>query len=455
MFKKCQTTESKLPYYEYTGPMEQSPNDHRQHRLIRLPNGMTVLCTNDPQAETAAASLRVNVGSMSEPSSFPGIAHLLEHMLYLGSAKYPVDSFNVGNLETLKGSAEQTNVSLADEVRKFYDMYYSASIMKLTVIGNHKLDQLTEWAVSKFSAVKDKGDTSIKLDSHPVGPNELGKVIFYESLEDSNEITLEFPVPNMDPLFTKLRIDNFIRGFRSKLEELSDDDIQEMKDSLIISILDKCKSISEQAKSDWGHIENGRYDFDYDEKLAEKVRLVTKEDILEAWDRCVNPNTMAENYTRIDYYAWPQKMWSPQSEDYIKYPETILALYGCLEYDGIASGELADVAEAVALIHAGIELSEDDTDSLASRLYSLYNGSNSELKSKTALEMAVEQMENDKSQTNTTARYKSQNDYHEIGMRRTPEGTWIIGDISTFKAANGLHPLPEPVEKLVPKYSNV
>ncbi|KAJ2519825.1 hypothetical protein H4217_002430 [Coemansia sp. RSA 1939] len=165
---------------------------------------------------------------------------------------------------------------------------------------------------------------------------------------------------------------------------------------------------------------------------------------------------MTENYTRIDYYAWPQKMWSPQSEDLVKYPETILALYGCLEYDGITSGGLADVAEAVALIRTGIDMSESDTDSLAPRLYSLYHDSNSELKSKTALEMAVKQIENSKRWTGTTAiQYKSQNDYHDIGMRKTLEGTWMIRDIDTFKAANGLHPLPESVEKLVPKYSDV
>ncbi|KAJ1727835.1 hypothetical protein LPJ72_005743, partial [Coemansia sp. Benny D160-2] len=61
LFAQRQTVESRSPYYEYTGPMEQSPNDHRQHRLIRLPNGMSALCTYDPQAETAAASLAVNV----------------------------------------------------------------------------------------------------------------------------------------------------------------------------------------------------------------------------------------------------------------------------------------------------------------------------------------------------------------------------------------------------------
>ncbi|KAJ2692167.1 metalloprotease [Coemansia sp. RSA 1285] len=795
LFAQRQTVESKSSYYEYTGPMEQSSNDHRQHRLIRLPNGMSALCTYDPQAESAAASLAVNVASLSDPPSFLGMAHFLEHMLFMGS-EHPFSLFDMGNLETLKAAANQANVSLADEVRKFYDTYYSASIMKLAVVGNHTLDQLTEWAVSMFSAVKDKGDTSIKLDSHPVGPNELGKVIFYETLEDSNIITLEFPVPNTEskyrqlpnvfipenlqmsdtssidtdsdssnkhpellrlsdklelwfkqdtqfhtphgavyitiepkhlpstplesvlgsiysmcmdsvltkelygvetggmkyfawasessldigvggfkekmpllldmimhritnfelkredyemyrlkleksfsqyqysdarrnammwhslvtnspayhykerehallnsvtfektqeyiagllnhtfvkmlvsgqftetealeisdnvvntigsahlekeqmhnvytvdispgsymysfvmsdegaenggvasivycgeggdlndtialmvidsmlnnlffegvrtkeqlgyavsatlkessdgyssvqfllqgehnPMYAKLRIDNFIRGFRGKLEEMSDDSIQEKIGALSKSLLEKHKSIGEEALSDWDVIEGGWYNFDSNHKLVKKLRLVTKEDILGAWDRSINPTTAAENYTRIDYYAWPQKMWSPQSEDLVKYPETIIALYGCLKYDGIASGELADVAEAVALIQAGIELPESDTDSLASRLHQLYNDSNSTLNSKTALEMAIEHIENDKRQTDTTTRYESQNDYHEIGMRKTPEGTWMISDIDTFKAANGLHPLPEPIEELVPKYSGV
>ncbi|KAJ2519038.1 metalloprotease [Coemansia sp. RSA 1939] len=258
-----------------------------------------------------------------------------------------------------------------------------------------------------------------------------------------------------NPMYAKLRIDNFIRGFRGKLEEMSDDSIQEKIGALSKSLLEKHKSIGEEALSDWDVIEGGWYNFDSNHKLVKKLRLVTKEDILGAWDRSINPTTAAENYTRIDYYAWPQKMWSPQSEDLVKYPETIIALYGCLKYDGIASGELADVAEAVALIQAGIELPESDTDSLASRLHQLYNDSNSTLNSKTALEMAIEHIENDKRQTDTTTRYESQNDYHEIGMRKTPEGTWMISDIDTFKAANGLHPLPEPIEELVPKYSGV
>ncbi|KAJ1795927.1 metalloprotease, partial [Coemansia sp. RSA 2399] len=82
-FLQRKTVESKLPYHEYAGSMEQSPNDKRQHRLIRLPNGMSALCTHDPQAEAAAASLSINIGSIADPPSFHGMAHFLEHMLFM------------------------------------------------------------------------------------------------------------------------------------------------------------------------------------------------------------------------------------------------------------------------------------------------------------------------------------------------------------------------------------
>ncbi|KAJ1745584.1 metalloprotease, partial [Coemansia sp. RSA 1591] len=90
-FVERQTT-SNLTYYMFDGPLEQSVGDTRQHQLIKLPNNMVVLCTSDPDSAKAAASLSVNVGSMADPKEFPGMAHFLEHMLFMGSAKYPTEN---------------------------------------------------------------------------------------------------------------------------------------------------------------------------------------------------------------------------------------------------------------------------------------------------------------------------------------------------------------------------
>jgi nardilysin len=40
----------------------------------------------------AAASLCVNVGSFSDPPDLPGLAHFLEHMVFMGSDKYPQEN---------------------------------------------------------------------------------------------------------------------------------------------------------------------------------------------------------------------------------------------------------------------------------------------------------------------------------------------------------------------------
>ncbi|KAJ2796551.1 metalloprotease [Coemansia guatemalensis] len=84
-FESRLTAESRMPYKEYTGPLEQSAKDKCQYRLLRLPNNMMVTCVSDPDTETAAAALTVGVGSHADPDDALGLAHLVEHMLGLVS----------------------------------------------------------------------------------------------------------------------------------------------------------------------------------------------------------------------------------------------------------------------------------------------------------------------------------------------------------------------------------
>jgi len=66
-----------------------SPNDDYQYRLLTLPNDMEVLLISDPATAKAAASLDIAVGSGDNPPGRGGLAHFLEHMLFLGTDKYP------------------------------------------------------------------------------------------------------------------------------------------------------------------------------------------------------------------------------------------------------------------------------------------------------------------------------------------------------------------------------
>ncbi len=69
--------------------VEKSPNDRHSYEYLVLDNALRVLLVSDSQTDQAAASLDVNVGSGADPEGREGLAHFLEHMLFLGTAKYP------------------------------------------------------------------------------------------------------------------------------------------------------------------------------------------------------------------------------------------------------------------------------------------------------------------------------------------------------------------------------
>jgi insulysin len=64
----------------------------RQTLKIRLSNGLEAYLIEDPEATQAGAVLTVQAGSWNDPDKYPGIAHFLEHMLFLGTEKYPIES---------------------------------------------------------------------------------------------------------------------------------------------------------------------------------------------------------------------------------------------------------------------------------------------------------------------------------------------------------------------------
>lgn len=69
-----------------------SSEDKRDYCAFELANGMRALAISDPITDKASASLNVHVGSMTDPWELPGLAHFLEHMLFLGTEKYPVEN---------------------------------------------------------------------------------------------------------------------------------------------------------------------------------------------------------------------------------------------------------------------------------------------------------------------------------------------------------------------------
>lgn len=69
--------------------MKQSPNDLKKYQSLTLDNGLRVLLVHNEETDKCAAALAVNAGHFNDPQDRQGLAHFLEHMLFLGTQKYP------------------------------------------------------------------------------------------------------------------------------------------------------------------------------------------------------------------------------------------------------------------------------------------------------------------------------------------------------------------------------
>jgi insulysin len=69
--------------------LEQSPNDKREYKMFKLANEMRCLIISDPKADKSAGCMDVGVGYGHDPLEWFGLAHFLEHMLFMGTKKYP------------------------------------------------------------------------------------------------------------------------------------------------------------------------------------------------------------------------------------------------------------------------------------------------------------------------------------------------------------------------------
>lgn len=97
--------------------IRKSPADDRTYRYAQLPNGVKCLAISDPQTDMSAAAMSVKAGSFSDPEDIQGLSHFLEHMLFLGTEKYP----NEQTYESfIKANAGNTNAYTAHTQTNYY-----------------------------------------------------------------------------------------------------------------------------------------------------------------------------------------------------------------------------------------------------------------------------------------------------------------------------------------------
>lgn len=142
-----------------------SQQDSKNYHGLILENGVKVLLVSDPTALKSSACMCVDVGHMSDPVDVPGLAHLIEHVLFLGTEKYPQEnefrSFvsengGVCNAETFADVTKYFFDVLSDklsEALKIFSQMFIAPLFKETSI------------VREISAVNNEHEKNLASDA--------------------------------------------------------------------------------------------------------------------------------------------------------------------------------------------------------------------------------------------------------------------------------------------------
>nr|WP_314874453.1 pyrroloquinoline quinone biosynthesis protein PqqF [uncultured Pseudomonas sp.] len=86
-------------------------------RHLTLANGLHLTLRHAPRLKRAAAALRVQAGSHDAAARWPGLAHFLEHLFFLGTERFPLDD---GLMRYVQGVGGQVNASTRERTTDFF-----------------------------------------------------------------------------------------------------------------------------------------------------------------------------------------------------------------------------------------------------------------------------------------------------------------------------------------------
>lgn len=137
--------------------INKSVSDPREYKAIKLNNDMTVLLVSDPKATKSLAAVSLPVGSIENPNSQLGLAHYLEHMVLMGSKKYPEPSSFSEFLQKHGGSH---NASTAPHRTAYYFEVENGALEAAT---DRLADALAEPLLDPVNADKERNAVNAEL----------------------------------------------------------------------------------------------------------------------------------------------------------------------------------------------------------------------------------------------------------------------------------------------------
>ncbi len=136
----------------------------RQSKTMVLDNGLAALLIHDADVHRSAASLSVGTGQLYDPKEKMGLAHYLEHMLFLGTEKFPdVEEFK----KFLNENSGSSNAYTAKAITNyFFEVSHEGFVGALDRFSQFFKAPLFDkkYSAREVNAVSSEHDKNIRSD---------------------------------------------------------------------------------------------------------------------------------------------------------------------------------------------------------------------------------------------------------------------------------------------------
>jgi insulysin len=170
-----------------------SDKDNRKYKYVTLSNSFNILFVHDADIDISAASLSVSVGSQSDPEMYLGLAHFLEHMLFMGTKKYPDENFYSQFISKHGGGMNAYTSN--DHTNYFFSILSDHFMEAIDIFGHFFIDPLLkkDSINREVKAVHSEHEKNLSLDSR-----RIYQVL--KELSDTKHPFSKFGTGNLDTL---------------------------------------------------------------------------------------------------------------------------------------------------------------------------------------------------------------------------------------------------------------
>jgi len=225
-----------------------SPNDKNEYYYDILSNGLRYIVVSNKDIDKSAVGLDVYIGSADDPKEYQGLAHALEHIIFLGTKKYP-DASGFDNFLNFNSGYSNANTSL-DHTNFHYEISNEELEKSVDMFSEFFIEPLfkEELINKELNAIESEFKLDYRDDS-----NRLITLILLEGYKDSH--FNKFINGNLDtlnkPEIRDKVIDFYYKKYDSTLMSLcifSNKEIEQLK-NIVIKYFSNVKKNKEYIKT--------------------------------------------------------------------------------------------------------------------------------------------------------------------------------------------------------------